>query len=182
MGGKFYVIAVMITAMIAAITLITGCEETERPGEGISYSTRVTALEKAQKAMNRVKEKRISAQRAAEEKGDFTKIIQISDTIFEEELGFRKEFWTIIGDVYIENTPKTPEKLQKLQKLQKLLLEKIEQNMLGEFYMEYMGYFDPLVTEYLRLSFEFPEEGEEKLLIRFGESMKRGEIGFLFPF
>ena len=44
-----------------------------------------------------------------------------------------------------------------------------------------MGYFDDLVTEYLRLSFEFPEKKSGELLLLFRESMKEGKVSISFP-
>ena len=115
-----------------------------------------------------------------EQVGDFSNASIISEKIFLEELGFRENFWTLLVNAYIEEVPRKDETVALLNKFEKFLQQKVESG-LEEWWFEYMGYFDNLIIEYLRLSFEPPKKTEEELLLQFRKSAKEGKTGILFP-
>ena len=187
-------IAVIIVILIMVMTLF-GCGEvptgptatvgpvsiTESPDEEVPGETSDPHLKKAQEMMDGVRERRAAVQEEARKKGDFSGTLRASDMIFEEELGFKKMFIDNLIEVYLQNTPRTQEKALKLQKLQKLLMEKITAGLLDEFYLEYVSYYDDILTEYLRISFEHPNENKEGLLKIFVKSMTEGAVNINFP-
>ena len=178
---------VVIVTLIMIMTLFS-CEKirgifrpviTAPPAEEVPRETSDPHLKKAQEMMDRVRERRAAVQEEAEKKGDFSGTLKASDMIFEEELGFKKVFVDNLIEVYLQNTPKTPEKTLKLLKLQKLLMEKGE--TINDFYLEFISYYDDILTEYLRISFEHPDENKEGLLKIFAKSMAEGAININFP-
>ena len=61
------------------------------------------------------------------------------------------------------------------------LSERLAENTLGRFYFEYIRTFDPLIIEYLRLSYVYPDENEASLLGRFRNSINEGKVTVIFP-
>ena len=175
-------------AVVVTIPLIifAGCEEPAthptRSKTPSSSSDRFqeTSLEKAKEAMDKVRERREVEYKKMEEVGDFSNASKMSEKIFLEELGLAEMFWTNLVDLFVDNVPKTDENIEKVKKFEKFLAKKVEGD-LGKFWFEYMGYFDDLIVEYLRLSFEFPQKTEKDLLLQFGESVREGKTGILFP-
>ena len=178
------------TVFIAAMLLITlaGCEESTIHSTGMkippssphSQDAKEGALNMAEERMNQVRERREVEYQKMEEKGGFSTSSKISEKIFLEELGLEERFWTHLVKAFTEDVPKTDKISEDLKKFEKFLTQKIEDG-LEKFWFEYMGYFDDLVTEYLRLSFEFPEKESEELLLLFRESVKEGKTSILFP-
>ena len=192
-GGKKVKLTMIASASIAVIILILmtlfGCGEIKArpttivkvisPTEEMPGETSDPHLKKAQEMMDGVRERRAAVQEEAEKKGDFSGTLKASDMIFEEELGLKKMFIDNLIEVYLQNTPKTQEKTLKLLKLQKLLMEKGE--LINDFYLEFISYYDDILTEYLRISFEHPNENKEGLLKIFAKSMAEGAININFP-
>ena len=50
-----------------------------------------------------------------------------------------------------------------------------------ESYIRFLMAHDPILTEYLRLYFQYPEEDNADILERFTASMKTGDIGIAYP-
>jgi len=179
----------MMTLLIALIlgtgSLLTGCEQPamkivkEPIMEVVAPSEH--PLEEARAAMERVNERRTAAHQKAEAAGDFSTVFIASEEIFKEELGFRKELWVDLVDIYRQENLDEPVLLENLEKLQVAFIEKLEDGTLGMFYFEYISSFDALIIEYLRLSYAFPEKGEEELLELFRASMRDGKATIIFP-
>ena len=171
-------LTLLIVFMLCASALLTGCDQRmEQPIMEIITPSQ-SSSEKAQAAMERVNERRGEVQQKAEETGDFSIVFTGSENIFKEELGFRKGLWVDLVDIYRQENP---EKLEGLENLEDAFTEKLQDDTLGMFYFTYIGAFDELIIEYLRLSFEFPEKGEAELLTLFRESVKDSEIAIIFP-
>ena len=137
--------------------------------------------EKAGAAMERVNEKRAKVYQNTEETDDFSIVFTASENIFKEELGFRKGFWVDLVDIYRQENLENPELLEGLENLENAFANKLEAGTLGMFYFTYISSFDDIITEYLRLSFEFPEKRETEHLALFRKSMRSGKIRILFP-
>ena len=140
-----------------------------------------SSLEKAQAAMESVNERRTEAHQQAKETGDFSIVLTASEDIFKEKLGFRKGFWVDLVEIYRQENLENPDRLEALDNLENAFVEKLQDDTLGMFYFTYIGAFDALIVEYLRLSFEFPEKSEEERLTLFRESVTNGEIVITFP-
>lgn len=50
-----------------------------------------------------------------------------------------------------------------------------------ESYIQFLMAHDPILTEYLRLYFQYPEEDNADILERFTASMETGDIGIAYP-
>ena len=165
---------------------LTGCDPAMRQPimevvKPPSDSLEMDPLEKAQEAMARVNEGRTETYQTAEETGDFSIVFTASENIFKEELGFRKGFWVDLVDIYRQENLGNPEQLEGLDNLQDAFTEKLEDDTLGMFYFTYIGAFDELIVEYLRLSFESPGKSEEELLALFRESVRDEKASVMFP-
>ena len=139
------------------------------------------ALEKAQAAIERVNQQRTETYQKAEETGDFSSVFIASEEIFKNELGFRKELWVDLVEIYRQENIGNAERLQGLENLEDAFAEKVLNDTLGMFYFTYISAFDPLIVEYLRLSFQFPEKSEEELLALFRESVTDEKIIIVLP-
>lgn len=175
----------LIALMLGAVPLFTGCEQLameivkEPVMEVVAPSQ--SPLEKARATMERVNERRTAAYQQAEAAGDFSIVFIASEDIFKEELGFRKELWVDLVEIYRQENLDAPVVLENLGKLQATFVQKLKDMTLGMFYFEYIRSFDALIVEYLRLSYAFPEKGEAELLALFRESMRAGKATVIFP-
>ena len=176
----------LITLILCISVSLLGCDqEMTQPIMEIitspSDSLEMDSLEMARAAMERVNQRRTEAHQKAEETGDFSTIFTASEDIFGEELGFRRGLWVDLVEIYRQENLENPEMLEGLENLEDAFVEKLQADTFGMFYFEYIRTFDALIVEYLRLSFEFPEESEEELLGLFRESVRDGEMVILFP-
>lgn len=171
----------MIALMLSVSLLLIGCDQAIRQPIMEVGTSRQDSLEKAQTAMKKVKERRTEAHRKAKKTGDFSAIFIASEDIFKEELGFRKELWVDLVEIYRQENLENPTFLEGLDSLQNAFAEKLKDGTLGMFYFEYVSSFDEIIIEYLRLSFEFPEKTEKELLTLFRESVRDGKTFIMFP-
>ena len=170
-----------IVLTLCVSVLLIGCEQVVRqPIIEIDPSPQ-DSLEKAQAAMESINERRAETHQQAEETGDFSIVLTASEDIFKEELGFRKGFWVDLVEIYRQENLENADRLEALDNLENAFVEKLQDDTLGMFYFTYIGSFDGLIVEYVRLSFEFPEKSEEERLTLFRESVTNGEIVIIFP-
>ena len=175
-----------LLVMLIALTLCTaalfiGCDpEIEIPIRQAVIPSN-SPLDKARAAMKKVNERRTEVYQKAEESGDFSTILTASEGIFKEELGFRKGFWIDLVEIYRKENRENTALLEGLENLQDAFADKLEKGTLGMFYFEYISFFDEIITEYLRLSIEFPEKNEKEHLKLFRQSMRSGKIVIIFP-
>ena len=171
----------LITLMLCVSVSLIGCDqEMTQPIMEIVKPPQ-DPLEMARAAMERVNERRTEAHQMAEEAGDFSTILVTSEGIFREELGFRKGLWVDLVDIYRQENLENATLLEGFENLEDAFAEKLKEGTLGMFYFEYIGSFDGIIIEYLRLSFEFSEKSEEELLGLFRESVRDREIAVIFP-
>ena len=174
-------LTLLIMLILCASALLIGCDQRmEQPIMQIITPPQ-SSLEKAEAAMEKVKERRTQAHQMAEETGDFSTVFIASENIFREELDFRKGLWVDLVEIYRQENLENSTLLEGLENLQDAFAEKLKAGTLGMFYFEYISSFDEIIIEYLRLSFEFPEKSEEELLMLFRESMRDGETSIIFP-
>ena len=174
-------LTLLIALILCTSTLLTGCDQELRQPIMQVVTPPKSSLENARAAMKRVNNRRIAVHQKAEEIGDFFTLFAVSETIFKEELGFRKGFWVDLVEIYRQENIENDALLEPLDNLQDAFVEKLEEGTLGMFYFEYISSFDEIIVEYLRLSFEFPEKSEEELLTLFRESMRDGKTYIIFP-
>ena len=175
--------------MLCVSALLIGCDQAMRqpitgtvtPPDMEIVTPIQGSLEKAQAAMERVNERRAEAHRKAEETGDFFTVFTASEDIFKEELGFRKELWVDLVEIYHQENLENTALLEGLENLQDAFVEKLADGTLGMFYFEYISSFDAIIIEYLRLSFEVPESSEEELLALFRQSVRDRKVFIIFP-
>jgi len=175
-------IAILSILIFTTTILFTGCDpDISKPVDDIISPPKIpTPLEKAQMAMERVNQRRTEAQQNAEETDDFLTVFTESEIIFIEELGFAKGFWVELVSIYRTENSDDPEVLDGYNRLQDVFAQKLTDGTLGMFYFEYIRTFDPLIVEFLRLSYEYPDENEDALLIRFTESVRNDKVDIKF--
>lgn len=180
-GIKMRLLTLWIALMFCVSALFIGCDRgMEQPIKEV-VATPQTFIGRARAAMQRVNQKRTEIQQKAEKTGDFSIVFTASEDIFKEELGFRKELWVDLVEIYRQEHFEDTELLEGLENLQDAFVEKLEDGTLGMFYFEYIRSFDPLIIEYLRLSFVYPKISEEKLLARFRKSIIDRKVVIIFP-
>ena len=176
----------LIVLTLYVFMSLTGCEQVARqPILEIAMppqdSSEMDSLQKARAALDRVNERRVETYQKVEETGDFDTVFAASEAIFKEELGFRKGFWVDLVEIYRQENLENTARLEALDTLEGAFTEKVQDGTLGRFYLSYVSAFDALILEYLRLSFEFPEQSEAELLTLFRESVTDREITVVFP-
>ena len=138
-------------------------------------------IEKARTAMENVNQRRTEVHQKAEEAGDFFTVFIDSEVIFKEELGLRKGLWVELVQIYRDENPEDSSVLDGYNKLQVAFAKKLEEGTLGMSYFDYIRTFDPLIVEYLRLSYVYPDMQEAGLLVRFRGSIREGKVTIVFP-
>ena len=171
----------LIVLMLCAFVSLIGCDQGMQQPIMEIITPPQSSLEKARAAMEKVNEKREEVHQKGEETGDFSTVFTASEDIFKEELGFKKGLWVDLVDIYRQENLENATLLEGFENLQDAFAEKLKEGTLGMFYFAYIGSFDEIIIEYLRLSFEFPEKGEEELLMLFRESMRDGQTSIVFP-
>ena len=174
-------LTLLIVLMLCVSVLLIGCESEMRQPIMEIVTPSQDSLEKAQMAMEKVNQRRTEVQQSAEETGDFSIVFTAVEDIFKEELDFRRGFWVDLVDIYRQENLGNAARLEELDSLQDAFTEKLEDNTLGMFYLQYISSFDALIVEYLRLSFEFPEKNEAELLTLFRESVRDEKVFIMFP-
>lgn len=175
-------IALLCSLILCAALLFTGCpEQAKQPITDIIAPPPQSSLQKATAAMARVNQRRAAAYQKAEDVGDFSTVFTASETILREEIDFQKGFWIELVEIYREANSENPEVLAGFNALQTVFAQKLEAGTLGMFYFEYIKVFDPLIVEYLRLSYEFPDQNADALLIQYRESVRDGKVLVVFP-
>lgn len=183
--------------MLLATILTLGCEsDIRREIQEEVIGDTLTPLEKAQEAMTRLNERRAQEYQKAEEAGNFSVLFIIALPIFQEELGVDQELWDELlvtwEDAHDERVQglfqagKTDEsKAEALNYVNFLsfYFQKFDFESMsgGEFFFQYMSAYDEIVTEYLRLSYEFPNATQEKLLALLKESIVNGKVSIQYP-
>lgn len=176
-------IAKLYTVSLFLVILFTGCDQgmSQPIKEVIPPPETPTNLEKASADMARVNQRRTESQQRAETAGDYSVIFIDSETILIEELNFSKGFWIELVDIFRTEKSDDATVTNGYDRLQDAFAKKLTENTLGQFYFEYIGTFDPLIIEYLRLSYVYPTQNEEELLAHFTESVKNDTVSIVFP-
>ena len=140
-----------------------------------------THLQKAREAMERVNQRRTESLQKAQAAGDYLIVFTDSELILIEELGFRKAFWIELVDIYKDENSENTSVLEGFTVLEDTFAKRLAEDTLGAFYFDYIRTFDPLIIEYLRLSYVYPTADEAALLTRFRKSINDGKVTVLFP-
>lgn len=174
---KLYVVSLFL------VIPFTGCDEgmSQPIKEIIPPPETPTHIEKARADMARVNQRRTESQQRAETAGDYSAIFIDSETILIEELEFKKGFWIELVDIFQDEKSDDSTVTDGYGRLQDAFAKRLTENTLGKFYFEYIRTFDPLIVEYLRLSYVFPTQSEEELLTHFTESVRNDTVSIVFP-
>ena len=139
-----------------------------------------THIQRAQEAMERVNQRRTESLQKAEAEADYLIVFTDSELILQEELGFRRAFWVDLVDIYKDEKSEDSTVMDGFNTLEERFTERLAENTLGRFYFEYIRTFDPLIIEYLRLSYVYPDQNEASLLARFRNSINEGKVTVIF--
>ncbi len=182
---KLKLITPIIMLTICFMVLSTGCEQgMQKPVMDVITPPDTkpeTNIDKAREALNIVNQRRLTVQQMADESGDYSTVLIESETIFNEELGFRKGFWVELVDIYKNENSDNNEIIEGFDKLQDAFIQRLNDDTLELYYFEYIRTFDPLIIEYIRLSFVFPNMQEAGLLERFRQSVREEKVSLIFP-
>ena len=171
----------LIVLTFCVTTFLTGCDQQMTKPVMDVISPTQSHIEKARTAMENVNQRRTEVHQKAEEAGDFFTVFIDSEVIFKEELGLRKGLWVELVQIYRDENPEDSSVLDGYNKLQVAFAKKLEEGTLGMSYFDYIRTFDPLIVEYLRLSYVYPDMQEAGLLVRFRGSIREGKVTIVFP-
>lgn len=129
---------------------------------------KLTPTKRAHKLMDKVNQKRTEAYQQAEKENDFATLPETSEEIFKEILGFEEKFadqliviWETVLRTALLVMRIDDATMKRYENFKFAYLEKIHlQN--GKPYFEFIGAYDDIIAEYLRIQFEFPGTPEEK--------------------
>lgn len=147
-----------------------------------------TSLDKAKEDMEKVKDKRFEVYEEAEKAGDFSVLFTAADEIYQEELGFEKDFWQELVNIWEEI------QIEKFQAgdLDEAVAnrylnffnthtEKFLDLTLAKDYFDFVAAYDNVIVEYLRLTYEYPDSSKDELIELFKDSIQETEIEILYP-
>lgn len=162
----------LMISMVCIATVFFGCSDQQmtKPVMEIIDPTEpilMDSLERAQEAMQRVNQRRTEALRMAEETGDYIPMFIASETILNEELGFQKGFWIKLVEIYRDENATDTEVIKIYDTIQNQLTNTLNEDIFEMNYFDNIRIFDPLIVEYLRLSYENPSQDEDGLLVLF---------------
>ena len=99
----------------------------------------------ARKKMDRVNQRKTTAQQQAEATGDFSTILIDSETILTDELGFRKGLWVELVDIYRDENADNTAIEEGFNTLQDAFTRRLKDNTLSIHYFDYIRTFDDLM-------------------------------------
>ncbi len=170
---------ILLTLCITFLSI--GCgDQMQQPIMDI-ISPQPTYLDMAREKMNKVNQRRTTAQQQAETTGNFSTIFIDSEKILMEELGFRKGLWVELVEIYRDENADNPSTVDGLSKLQDAFARRLNDNTIAMYYFDYIRTFDELIVEYLRLSYAHPNQSEQELLTHFRQSVVDDEVSIIFP-
>ena len=172
--------------MVCITTVYFGCgdEQMTKPIMDIVHPPEPTPknpLELALEDMHSVNERRTKALKIAEETGDYLPMFIASETILNEELGFQKGFWVKLVEIYRDENATDTKVIEIYNRIQNQLINTLNEETFEMNYFDNIRIFDPLIVEYLRLSYENPNLTEETLLTKFRESVRNDKVSIEFP-
>ena len=176
-------IAQLFVVNLFLVILFTGCDDSmSQPIKDVVPPPETpTHLEMARADMARVNQLRTETQKRAETAGDYSAIFYNAENILIQELKFKKGFWIELVDIYRSEKSDDSTVTDGYGRLQDAFAKRLTENTLGQFYFAYIRTFDPLIIEYLRLSYVYPTQSEEELLAHFRQSVRNGLVSIVFP-
>ena len=174
-------IALLFTMVFCPFIIFTGCDERMAQPVMEVIPQPQTHLDKARSDLARVNQRRIEAQQNAEASSDYTTVFTDSENIFIEELGFSRGFWVELVDIYRDAKTDDSTVTDGYTRIQDIASKHLLKGTFGNIYFDYIRTFDPLIVEYLRLSYVYPTQSEEELLAHFRESVVNDKVLIVFP-
>ena len=140
-----------------------------------------THIQRAREAMKKVNQRRTESLQKAKAAEDYLIVFTDSELILNEELGFKRAFWVELVDIYKDEKSEDTTVMDGFTSLENSFAKRLADNTLGMHYFDYIRTFDPLIIEYLRLSYVYPTEDETALLARFRDSINEAKVTVIFP-
>ena len=185
----------LFTCLILFIAILSvGCgEDTDtNTGNQVLIVRKDPFTDEAVEAMERVNQRRIEEHQKAMETGDFSNLFSISDLILEDEFGFDTEYFYNEILVAYENARGELHSEEKLTladsdrylKFRQDYHRKIMWDMDttgGEFLFEFLSAYDEVVTEYVRLTYQYPSLNNDGLLTKLTVAAKARKVEVQYP-
>ncbi len=144
--------------------------------------------------MERINGKRRKVYEDAQTTGDFTILPEASDAIFEETLlgyfGFDERDFAMKLITVWEETFRVRHQageiddatVERYENFRDTYLEKVESEK-GEPYFEFIGAYDDIIAEYVRIALEYEFAGlsQNELIELFRKSMHQGNANIIYP-
>lgn len=181
---QFNKLLMMFVVFIASAFFGCGDQQMTKPIMDIIHPlepTPMNYLEMALEDMERVNQRRAGALMIAIETGDYTPMFLASETILNEELDFQKGFWVKLVEIYRDENATDTNVRNIFDKIQNQLTNTLNDETFEMNYFHHIRIFDPLIVEYLRLSYENPNLTEEDLLTQYRESVRSGNVSIEIP-
>lgn len=181
MEARVRINRLLMIFMVSITTVYIGCDDQQMtkpvmeiidPTEPISMDP----LEMAQQDIERVNQRRTEALEIAQETGDYITMFAASEIILYEELGFRRGFWVELVEIYRDENATDTKVSEIFDNIQHSLTDALNDETFEMDYFDNIRIFDPLIVEYMRLSYENPTEVEEGLLSLFRDSVLNGNV------
>lgn len=158
---------------------------------GIAYPS---SLETSRWIMEDINWKRRKVYEDAQTTGDFTILPEASDAIFEEillgffgfdERGFAMKLITVWEETFrVRHQAGEVDDVaaERYDNFRNTFLEKVESEN-GEPYFEFIGAYDDIIAEYLRIALEYEFAGlyQNKPIELFRKSMQQGNADIIYP-
>ena len=181
---QFSRLLMILVVFIATVFFGCGDQQMTKPIMDIIHTPEPAPMnysEMALEDMKRVNERRTEAQIIAEETGDYIPMFVASETILKEELGFQKGFWVKLVEIYRDENANDTKVIAIFDRIQNQLTNTLKEETFEMNYFDNIRIFDPLIVEYLRLSYENPNLTEEDLLTQYRESVRNGNVSIEIP-
>ncbi len=185
----------LLTYMFLLIAVLAiGCgEDTDtNTGNQVPIVRKDPFTDEAVEAMERVNQRRIEEHQKVLETGEFSKLFEISDLILEEEVEFDTEYFydeilaayeIARGELHNEGKltiTDSDKYLNFRQEYHRKIMWDMETTG-GEFLFEFLSAYDEIVTEYVRLTFQYPSLNNEGLLTKLTAAAKARKIEVQYP-
>lgn len=189
----------IVYIFLGILMIILGCGETDYSDENLQTieqsSTEditepvgeLTPGERAERLMRIVNYNRTEAYKLAKIQNSYIHLPETSDKIFKRVLGFEEGFagrliaaWE--GTLFARRMIKQIDNVEfkRYEHFRDTYKARIA-NGGEQFYFEYIGAYDEIISEYIRIQFTSPNESVEKVLANYHQSLLRGNADMVYP-
>lgn len=177
---------------IAVLALGCGEDTDTNTGSQVPIVRKDPFTDEAVAAMDHVNQRRTEEHQQALDTGDFSKLFEISDQILEDELGFDTEYFLneiliayeiARGELYSEGKLSLTA-ADRYIKFRQEFYRKIvwdTETRDGKYLFEFLRAYDEVVSEYVRLTHQFPSLNNDGLLRKLTAAAKAGKVEVQYP-